>query len=339
MRLDRCEWDFDSVPAEELAACSVWEYARESETLEFHFGCSHWAWESLPYRPNEAGIGLVENAPKVQKRAKALLEQVERETGFDPAVFQSSYWKHNFGAIFGHGGHVPFRVYEFLEVKGSSRHQTAWLCLSKEEREQLIRNDSSPVDGACRASLRRLLRGRELAAQGHTLSVEGNARRESSKVLDEFCTLEPLEIGHGRIVAGLEIDTGSWSNLQIRTAFKDWLQSLPVELRPKSKGRGKRLMNCRRCLTSLAVMRLLSRYTLNEVLGSGAISNRAGVLDECVQIMETSQFRGDHWWYSHKWFAARKEALRTFHRLLPFVPKTETPCNWQTYTRRKQHLE
>src|SRR5205807_2724237 len=92
----RLNWDFDSVPDDEIIACCIWEYARESNTIamaaDLHWCHTRHIWHRQDY----------ERDPALRKRHEedaACIEKRAKREGFDYDSFFERFWKTDFPLI------------------------------------------------------------------------------------------------------------------------------------------------------------------------------------------------------------------------------------------------
>lgn len=123
----------------------------------------------------------------------------------------------------------------------------------------------------------------------------------------------------------VEINWGIFTNDEIVQEFRKWVKANRPQGVPKPDNKGHKPGDWRAHLTRLATMRLLSRYTPKEIIGT----KRATPSVECQPIHSAKQFAGRKWGDSTKWYDARREAGKLFHSLFPFLPKDEKPLSWE----------
>src|ERR1017187_5436817 len=116
-----------------------------------------------------------------------------------------------------------------------------------------------------------------------------------------------------------------FTNDEIANYFRQWVKhARPKQIKAPS-GKGHKPGDWRALLTRLGVMRLLSRFTLQEILGTRS----APPVIECQPIHRTKQFASDKWGDPAKWHDARREAGKVFRTLFPFLPKDVKPISWE----------
>ncbi len=318
--LSRQDWDFDAVPATELAACCYWEYARES----------------------------------------AFVRDV-RQRCLDPARRQmtnSQYWDHC-GADFeriqsiGCASEVFLRgfffapevVYQSVDENAPRyRHPEAppitgsfpkpWLSLSDLERTYRARirteREAIPLLAFKRGHAVEakdivewvMDRRRELDAQ-HERVRRANPGRTDEALCGEgklrFPEIPPsvFWVG-GRELTVVAIEWGRFTNEEIIQTFRRWVKANRPRQYPVPSRQGHKPGDWRANLTRLAVMRLLARHTPLELVAG----------NKFPAIWSTKQFSARKWGDITKWYDARREAGKCYHRLFPFLPSDQRPLSW-----------
>src|SRR5581483_7607603 len=134
-------------------------------------------------------------------------------------------------------------------------------------------------------------------------------------------TVRPSLFSASAEVGVFSIQWGTFTNEELRDGFYRWARKNRPKDLPAPDGRGHKLGDWRAKLTRLAVMRLLSSHTAAQILD--------GDLPELKEVREAPQFGGSKWVDEEHWRRARREALKDFHALLPFLDKDEKPLSWQ----------
>ncbi len=175
---------------------------------------------------------------------------------------------------------------------------------------------------------------------------------------------------HGLENLLVEINWRDFCDDDIARYFRKWVgENRPLDIPNtpslRTKRSGHKLKDVRAHLRRLAAMRLLHRYTANDILGNEhyhvhckgaakpqgkikwlskqemadavaqspdalATARQTPPLRECVRILETRQFGGKGWYDPQEWYEARTEAMKVFHGLFPALPAVEMPCSWPT---------
>jgi hypothetical protein len=298
-QLPEHEWNFDSVPDEELVACCYWEYARESAFIRDAVQTAKTTFASQ-------GIAKPESEERdafrvAANKAFGLLHL----TGFDisfwvglpfPKPWQSvdkterKRWAHCCPRIPTPEKIPPFRdtcdlfiasVLHGEATKANNARQAAWLRLS-----QIDKGVSSLEEAA---ELRKELSEQE---RHPTVLVRGEGG------LDSFIA---------------QINWRDFTDKQIVTSFKRWVRenrpTIPgtKQLVGRRDDKGRKLNDWRVMLDRLGIMRLVHRFTLREM---------------CPEAL--SHYR------SADWYRERQSADHDFHRLFPFLLSTDRPLAWPT---------
>jgi hypothetical protein len=135
----------------------------------------------------------------------------------------------------------------------------------------------------------------------------------------------------------VEIGWGRYTNERIIECFRKWVRvHRPKDVKPTGR-RGHDPQEWRAKLTRLSALRLLHCYTINEILGAthhrarGKPTEYVPPLPECEPILKAKRFCTDPWLEPENWYDARRESLKDFHRLLPFLPPNEKPLSEPTW--------
>lgn len=120
----------------------------------------------------------------------------------------------------------------------------------------------------------------------------------------------PMLRGTGGIDSFIaQINWRDFTDNEIVAAFKRWIADIERPIGQRNK-KGHKLNDWRVMLDRLAIMRLLHHATLNEMR---------------EKFPDTWKLYGGVDWYRE-----RKNANRDFHRLFPFLSKSELPLSWST---------
>ena len=231
--------------------------------------------------------------------------------------------------IYGFGGNEHFPGFV-------SRFPIAWQALSSHERDVLIKTaewnvkEIAGFPGFRRAHHAHTLALAKLFKPKSQTEVFGGDGRigveefyHSGHKLRSICP--NLMSADGSETLLVEIDWGDFTNEQLVKEFAQWLKenNPPGIKRPDGRGHNK-VIDSRANLTRLAVMRLLSRFALKDILGT----RRERPITECQAIHKTKQFSSSKWGDPTKWRDARRDAGRLFHKLFSFLPLGEKPRSW-----------
>ncbi len=297
-----CEWNFSDsarVPDEELVACCHWEYARESAFIR----------------------DVVQNLKDVDqgKGSRKPLDAANRDlTRFYsigtpahlvyhpkfPKPWQSLFKKERarLTANFKPEIPVPEKIPAF-QITGNYSIAS-----------QLF-NEAKRVHEARQAMWRRLS---EIDRGAANLKEAADLRKQLAAPL-------PSQIVCGGGGVGSFIAQMNWQDFtdnEIVAAFKRWIVGIKRPIGQRNK-KGHKLNDWRVMLDRLAIMRLLHHATLNEMPEKFPDAwKRYG---ERKAVTENQKDYGGVDWYRES-----KNAKRDFHRLFPFLPKSELPSSWRT---------
>lgn len=317
--LSDLDWNFDAVPDKELVACCYWEYARESAFIcEVRQRCLDPKWREMTNTQFWEYCG--HDIEKIQS------------IGYESEVFLPGFFC------------LPEEVLRHAPPpKSGEAHQVTgefpkpWQGLTTADRCRRSKI-SSDVE---RIPLVPFKRGTSSDAQDILDLVKaqraqadferGKVRRKNPKLNEEtlmrlrklkFPEIKPAVYWDGgREVTIVAIQWNSFTNDEIVNYFRYWVRVNRPQLYSAPSGKGHKLKDWRANLTRLAVMRLLSRLTATEVINDR--QNKFAV------IWKTKQFAGHKWADTTKWYDARREAGKLFHKLFPFLPANEKPISWE----------
>jgi hypothetical protein len=292
--LDQDDWNFDSVPEEELHVCCLWEYGRESNFLR-----------SIRERSVEAA--------RLQLPFRERLDFVERD--FSKA----------FGALGRSACLFQVGIYCLGGDKGYpgviSRFPEAWQSLSKSERSVLLETadwDVKKVSGFPGFRRSNVPRADALVKLFRPKSMkevfgrdEGVGVREYFHAGHKLRSLCPCYMyPSGMEVLLVEIEWGDFTNEQLVQEFAQWLKENDPPGLSRPDKRGHKKISDRVKLERLGIMRLLNRFTPAE-LGTA-----------CPDAWKRYNSPNRRW---------RKDASMAgihFRELFPFLPEEETPLAW-----------
>lgn len=288
--LPASEWNFDAIPDRELVACCHWEYARESTFIR----------------------DVRQRCPDPRGRAMTNRE-LRAHCGGDLERIQSM----------GYAAEVFLRGFFFDEVEDARpKHPDApwitgsfprpWQDLSAEERTER----SHIRDARTMLPLIPFQRAYPFEAKDVAQWVESQYGRLERAAGEVKASLR--HVGGGE-VALVRIEWGSFTNEELIRGFSRWVKdNRPGDVKAPDQ-RGHKAGDWRANLTRLAALRLLSRFTVRELVAE----------DACPAVWQTKQFGGKKWADPTKWRDARREAGALFRRLLPFLPRQDRPLSWK----------
>jgi hypothetical protein len=319
--IDKLDWNFDAVPAEELVACCYWEYARESAFIRDLRKRSVECWKPL-YTKCE-GLSLPEEQRLHQDLQKA------QSIGYASEVFIRGISCPP-DDVFPDG--PPLKPGEVHRATGS--FPKPWQSLTPTERRYRS-HIGSDVERIPLVPFKRgiSLDARDICEFTKSQAARAEAAREqvrrknpnlNEETLLRLHKLEYPEIkpalywAGGNEVTVVSIDWGAFTNDEIVNYFRRWVKVNRPPQYPVPSRKGHKPKDWRAQLTRLAVMRLLSRFTALQM-----------VADDCFpEIWKTKQFSGRKWGDVTKWHDGRREAGKLFRKLFPFLPADEKPLSW-----------
>lgn len=285
------DWNFDSVPEDELHVCCLWEYGRESNFLR-----------SIKERSAEA--------VRLKLCFTERLDFVERDFSKAFGVLGRSAILFQEG-IYGLGGD---KAYPGL----ISRFPAPWQSLSQSERSALLETadwDVKDIDGLPgfrRSNVPRAEAIVKLFRPKSTKEVFGGdgsvGVREYFHAGHKLRSLCPcLMYPSGTEVLLVEIDWRDFTNEQLLQEFAQWLKenNPPGIARPDKRGHKK--ISDRVKLERLGILRLLNQFTLSQLKTGCAVAWKR---------YNTP---------NRRWRKDASMARSHFRELLPFLPGNETP--------------
>ncbi len=305
------DWNFDPVPDGELAACCVWEFARESAFIrKLRQRCLE-SWQVAGLRDEALHADL----QKVQS------------IGYTADVFLSGF------------SFEPGTVYQSVDEQAPHyRHPKAppltgsfplpWQSLSQTERRYRatrIRSDREAIPLVpfsrgyafmaewiaehCQAK-------RRATAERHQSVRDKNPGVSEMDLCQEgklrFPEVVPSIFSGGAEIGVLRIEWGSYTNEELRDGFYRWLKANRPAGHPAPDGRGQKVVSVRVSLEQLAVLRLLHRFTLADL--------KAGCPAAWKRYATPNR----------RWRREAEKACQRFHQLFPFLPATDCPLAWPT---------
>ena len=317
------EWNFDSVPPEELEVCCYWEYARESNFIrgvcDRFRAMANWTmdfagqqeWVGADFRKIEASLG----------RTAYLFQEVIQD-------FDVNAWV-KMGAL-SPAPHSPSPAESPIEGQPSYKRVASpfpepWQSIPPDVRLILIKTAARPsaLFPAFRWASRFYARQMADLCEAQNPPSKEALRKwgftwcsspKSGGIQEEFWGDMPRKERPSRLYANgeerliVEIEWGRFTNKEIVACFREWVKVH----RPKSvkgpDGRGQKKNDWRAALDRLGTMRALNAYSRTENDFPAGIKKRAG--------------RNCNW--------ERQEAGEKFRELFPFLPESEKPIHWGT---------
>ena len=318
------DWDFSAVPQDELFACLVYEYGRESRS--FLYGQQMTEAEELlrPYRfdyeafhrgDGKGELPKIRNTPNQRAEAKETIDYLVNVAGFDQEAFLGAFWNCDEG----------FTEIFDLTRRIANPYSAPWLALPSHLRKQIAHTaKESQVFGPMKPAL---LRELELAWEQNAADLNRlRARPELQKIGDEedfelFTPTNPArwptqtpDENYGATIAAFFIDFGRYSNAQIVAAFQTWVKSARPPDCPEPIKRGKKTSDSCAALDWLGTMRALHHCSWRD-----------------PRFPKRLKSRGELACYK-----ARKRARKKFHEIFPFLPPDEEPYSWATASERSR---
>jgi hypothetical protein len=301
--LHESDWNFDAVPAAELVACCYWEYARESAFIR------------------DVRQRCIECWRKGRQRDQRLTADLNQIHSLGPVVevLMSGFY---------FAPDDPHRIDTARNAFMTNSFPAPWQWLPKDERDFRVRTLLSagwhPATPFARADwleaekIAENARARWDKVIGAYHQVRAKDPETSEVELVRQGKLQPYEEilptlvdEDGREVAVVAIHWARFTNEEIIGHFRKWVkENRPPNLRLRDdKGRNKARDWCV-ALERLGMMRLLHRFRLS------------GLPVACPKAWKRYGKR--------EWYKERKRAGEMFHKLLPFLSKSERPLSWPT---------
>lgn len=291
--LTEADWNFDSVPEEELNVCCLWEYGRESSFLR-----------SIKQRSAEVAclrLSFEERWEFVGRDFSKAFGTLGRSA----ILFQEGIYR------LGGNGFNPGAVSSF---------PASWQSLDKSERSLLLETADWDVKKAAGfPPFRRsnVPRAEAMVKLFRPQSMKEVFGREEVGVPEYFhaghklrslCPCFMYPAGHEVLL--VEIDWCDYTNEQIITAFAQWLKenNPPGISRPDNRGH-KKISHLAK-LERLGILRLLNRFTLSELRGASA---------EAWKHYNSP---------NRRWLKDASLACAHFKELFPFLSETTKPLAW-----------
>ncbi len=299
------DWKFEAVPDNELVACCYWEYARESAFIR-----------DVKQRCIDPRLRTMNG----EERFQLLGMDVER-------IQTLEYRAHVFlrGFFFNEAEDRKPRHPDAPPITGS--FPKSWQSLSKAERSYRSKIDSDREQiplvpfkrgyGFMAQTIVNALKNRQTKTQQFREEVlrQHPGVPESKLLEDGKLNFESNNIPSIFWVGGMEaglfnIEWETFTNEELRDGFYQWVKANRPKVMSGPDGRGKKLITWRVSLERLGILRLLHRFTLEELR---------------VQHPEAWKHYSTP---SRRWQDDAKKARKWFRELLPFLDSGDEPLSW-----------
>jgi hypothetical protein len=264
----RGDWDFSTIPDNELIACCLWEYGRESFTFAMLAADSWLNGRLFRLRRGEA-IDPAEEKCEAEEQSR--IETWFTETGYDFDAFHERYWETDFPMI---------EIYETIHRHGGTSAK-AWQSLPFDSRQMLVRKvGDSHVLRPLTPSFLGELESLWISNSERLLEIRAEKRppNDDSEDMEMFSETKWVEIQDEgekppeKVAAAFTIDFSRFSDREIIQVFQEWLRETrperwkkPRRVFPNSPQRGRKLIDYRIALERLGLMRLLHDNYPNEM--------------------------------------------------------------------------
>lgn len=306
----RPDWMFDEVPNEELIACCLWEYGRESHTLGMV--AADW-WLHMRRARIKNGRIIDTEKEEWEKREEKRITLWLKENNYDYLSFHERFWQTDFPLV---------GIYDFICSYGGS-YSDAWQDIPAEGRKLLVSKvDESqilcPMAAASVGDLEHLWEAnssRLLEIRAQNLPDDDDC--EFIETISDTRRVEiPMEDGRSpeMVAAAFAIDFSRFTDREILDAFRDWLKQTrpkqwarPRRIFPNAPQRGRKLLDYKVALERLGLMRLLNDNYPNHLR-----KNYPDVWRKLCQ--DDTHFRREC-----------KLACDFYRALFPFLPEDDVP--------------
>jgi hypothetical protein len=303
-RLDPKEWNFDAVPNTELAACCLWEYARESAFIRDTLRRYREWWKAGGDSQAPGAAEIDRDLSRIEKAIPWQSEVFLRGYGFlgDAPPFTASFpapWQSL------HEGERKARAHLGCEVE---RLKLVPVRLGLWNYARLIFE---------RCELRAAEPDRAELEWERQYTTPDGERKEGAPDPPAYPPIRPgVFSSHGEQLL-LSIAWEHFTNNEIADCFRKVLPALRPHTSPAPKDTGKTRPEIKRAaLRDLGVMRLLN------------VSTVANLKNRCPAAAAYFAQLGWLGTEREKYFsAARKRALLKFRAMFPFLPKAELPLH------------
>jgi hypothetical protein len=311
--LDREDWDFSDVSDDEIIACCIWEYARESKTTALAADVCWCHTRHIVHRQE------YQRDPALKKRHDKQATHIEKRAKrerFDYDSFSQRFWETDFAFL---------TIYDSIThlVRDGAR---PWQCLPRNVRDQLSTQVADsvvlhPLDAATVGELEELWKANSayLTKVRSTIRAE-NDDSEDAALWEETSAVEPFAAEKGatreRITAAITVDFSRFTDREICDAFAAWLTATRPKrwkrsrrVFPGARQKGRKLIEYRVALERLGLMRLLHAHSPT------SLRQQVPEAWKKYRAKERS-FRREV-----------REAGKVFRRLFPFLPEQERPVS------------
>jgi hypothetical protein len=302
------DWNFASVPDDELPACLLWEYGREARTFTYLDDYHEANLLITPKRWNVKSQTWIANSRDERGYAEFQLEYL-KEVGFDYEDFLQRY--ESFDLCY-------TQIYE-----GVKTHARPWgICwqnLPKQWREQMKKEAINPsvfgpvslpwvidLEALWKSNSEDLnkIRNDQTGKTDPTDDSEDFALHSETHPL-----IRPKDNSLGvEFVTALTIDFRRFTDSEIAAEFTNFLKTHRPADKPSPIRRGKKYSDARCSLERLGIMRALHHWQWRS-----------------PQFPSALKATGENACYK-----ARKHAKMKFHELFPFLIEFEEPWSWIT---------
>jgi len=295
--LPRNEWDFSRVPDEELYACLVYEYARESAYIRDVYTRCH--------ESSRSGVGDPDGALNRE------LLKIQTIHPFEDVFLQGfTYPK----------PHEPQGERHEFAPPLTSCFPNPWQTIGDKERKYraFIRHwydELAPLERAHWSDAKEILR----LAENWQRCVFGYEQEHGYKpgTRDAACKhyglplVPPASFYCNGETLLFSIRWDLFTNDQLTSAFREWVKRNRPPQHPPPDNRGRKPKDLRAALKRLGIMRLLHTFTVAEM------PHRCP--EAAALIVEPDCYK------------ERKKALPLLRKFFPFLPETDKPLSWPTH--------
>jgi hypothetical protein len=305
-------WNFDSVPNDEIIGCCLWEYARESETITMMADLRWCHTRRVQHRQD------YERDPNLRKEHDAEATRIEeraKRKGFDYESFSERFWETDY----------PLMEIYWTVTSMVSDWAFAWQQLPNQIRAKLSNEVAEsrvlqPLTAATVRELEELWKTNsvQLAAVRLREGAANDDGEDAAALWAETEAVELLPMGDGvlkdRLTVAFTVDFSRFTDHEISDDFLAWLKQnrppqwkIPRRIFPGARQKGRKLIEYRVAIERLGLMRLLhvhSPTSLREQVPQAWKKYRA----------KERSFRREI-----------REGCKFFRRLFPFLPEQERP--------------